>query len=231
MGSMAVTVLVTRPEPGAGETAARLRARGVTPILAPMLEISPVAGPPPPAADAILLTSRSGLLGLTDLSAPVFAVGAATAAAARAGGASAVASADGDAAGLAALVQARIPHGARLLLPTAEGQGTALAETLRAAEYVVHLHIAYAVRPAETLPAEAAEALAAHRIDHALFFSAETARAFVLVVRHHGIETAMRTIAACAISAATEVALSPFAWRRLRVAARPNQDSLLALIE
>jgi len=226
------TVLVTRPEPGAGETAARLERAGFVPILAPMLDIRPLAAPPPPPADAILLTSRNGLLGLPPgpITAPVFAVGRATERAARARGATAVAGADGNAEDLAALIRARLPAGSTLLLPAAAGQGGALAAALRAAGYAVHLHPCYEARPADTLPEPARAALAAGRIAAALFFSAETARAFVRAVRRAGLETATEPVTACAISPAVTVALEPLVWRHVRVAGRPNQEALLALL-
>lgn len=224
-------VLVTRPQPGAGETAARLAARGLVPILAPMLEIVPLAGPPLPATDAILLTSRNGLLALGRIDRPVFAVGTATAAAARAAGAAEVASAGGNARDLADLVRARLPPGASLVLPTAPGQGFALSAALRAAGYEVRVHPAYESRPVATLPLGASDALHAGRIGFALFFSAETARAFVAAVRRAGLQAAVGCVTAAAISAPVEVALRALAWRRLCVADRPNQDALLALIE
>jgi hypothetical protein len=36
---------------------------------------------------------------------------------------------------------------------------------------------------------------------------------------------------ALAISRRTETALAPLPWRRIRVASRPNQDELLALLQ
>lgn len=83
-------LLVLRPEPGASETAARARAIGLEPIVAPLFEIIAVGGPPVEAGryDAVLLTSANGArnapAGLTAL--PCFAVGESTARAARSAG-------------------------------------------------------------------------------------------------------------------------------------------------
>jgi uroporphyrinogen-III synthase len=85
-----VKLLILRPEPGASETAARARAIGLEPVVAPLFAIEPVAGPPVEAAryQAVLLTSANGARnapeGSTGL--PCFAVGESTAAAARAAG-------------------------------------------------------------------------------------------------------------------------------------------------
>lgn len=83
-------LLILRPQPGAEETAARARALGLEPVLAPLFKIERVAGPPvePERYDAILLTSANGARfappGAAAL--PCFAVGERTAAAARAAG-------------------------------------------------------------------------------------------------------------------------------------------------
>lgn len=83
-------ILVLRPEPGAGETARRLRDRGLEAIATPLFAIEPVAweAPDPASFDALLLTSANAvrhggdqLVRLRGL--PVHAVGQASAAAAR----------------------------------------------------------------------------------------------------------------------------------------------------
>ena len=61
-----MSVLVTRPQPGAAETARRLLALGRTPVLAPVLEIVPLAAdlPPPDGIQAVLITSANALAAL-----------------------------------------------------------------------------------------------------------------------------------------------------------------------
>ncbi len=141
-------VLITRPSPGAEETAARVAALGLDPVLAPMLAIRMLPGDwlLPARLDAVLLTSRNGLLGLPPslYATPLFAAGAATAAAARAHGFALVRSADADGAALRDLVRASVP-GKRpsLLLPTARGQGKKLAAGLRADGFAVHRRAVY----------------------------------------------------------------------------------------
>ena len=87
-------ILVTRPQPGAAQTAAALCARGHEPIVAPLLQIEILAEVDPKAADwaAILLTSANALPGIVKSAGrsawrgmPVFAVGDRTAQAARDG--------------------------------------------------------------------------------------------------------------------------------------------------
>ena len=82
-------LLILRPQPGADETAARARALGLSPIVAPLFIVRGLAWAPPPAAefDAIMLTSanaarRAGAGLAAFLGLPCYAVGDATAAAA-----------------------------------------------------------------------------------------------------------------------------------------------------
>jgi uroporphyrinogen-III synthase len=70
----------------------------------------------------------------------------------------------------------------------------------------------------------------AGRIGAALFFSAETARAFVaLVTADHAAEAAANTLAV-AIGAPAAAALAPLPWLAVRVADRPDQEAMLALL-
>src|SRR5690349_9915206 len=157
--SMPGGVLITRPEPGAAETARRVAALGWRPILAPAL----VLGPRPfawPAAQALLLTSRAAARALPprDMPAPwpVLAVGEATAAEARARGFARVAAAAGDAAALAEHAARTLdPAAGPLLLAVGEGYGAELAADLRARGFRVQRRVAYAARPAPALPEEA----------------------------------------------------------------------------
>jgi uroporphyrinogen-III synthase len=75
-------VLITRPEPGASETAHRIAALGLTPIVAPVLEIRATAGHLPPTNQiaAILLTSGNAVGALPQgyRHIPTLTVGAAT---------------------------------------------------------------------------------------------------------------------------------------------------------
>jgi uroporphyrinogen-III synthase len=84
--------------------------------------------------------------------------------------------------------------------------------------------------PVRTLPQGAAAALRAGQVRAVLFFSAETARAFVGLVHRAGLQETVRTVDACAIGAAAGVALQALPWRRIGVAATPDQDAMLALL-
>lgn len=227
-------VLVTRPSPAAEETAQRVSALGLRPIVAPLLAIRPVPAELPQDAAAVLITSGNAVDSLPTWARarPVFAVGDATAARVRAAGVAHVHSAGGNAADLAALVQRTLPaRSGALLLLTGKGQGIRLATLLRAQQRNVTVREIYETIPVPRLPPPAAAALRGGQLRAALFFSAETARQFVRLVSAAGLDASAQNTDACAISPATGVALDALRWRRIRIAARPTQDDMLALLQ
>ncbi|MDR3532838.1 MAG: uroporphyrinogen-III synthase [Rhodopila sp.] len=229
-----IRVLITRPEPGATQTAGRLRALGFFPVIAPLLSIAARDVRAPDDVAATLLTSRNAVAAcppsLRDR--PIFAVGTATAACAAEAGFSRVFNADGDASALANLVADTLsPGDGSLLLPTGQGQGTELATSLRRRGFRVVRRVAYQAVGVSALPEVAATHLRQHQLAAALFFSAETARLFVRLVQADGLAEAVCDVEAVSISERTAVALRPLTWRRVSVAAKPNQDAMLALLK
>jgi uroporphyrinogen-III synthase len=227
-------VLVTRPEPGASETAARLSALGFEPVLAPALVVAPRKVGVKSLPQAVLVTSGNAIPALPAAlrAVPLLAVGDATAARARAAGFSAVHSAGRDAAALAKLAAGLLaPSGGPLLLASGAGQGLALAADLRARGFTVRRRVAYAAAPAAALPAAARAALAAGAVRSALFFSPLSARRFVTILQRDIPAEVVQGIEALAISHPTEAALTALPWRRIRVASHPTQEALLALLQ
>jgi uroporphyrinogen-III synthase len=227
-------VLITRPEPGATESAARLAARGLFPIVAPVLSIVTMNISVPDRVAAILLTSRNAVAACRAAfhGCPVFAVGPATAIRAAEAGFRHVFNADGDATALADLVVARLsPTDGALFLPTGKGQGTELATSLRRHGFQVIRRIAYQAVGVPVLPEAAATHLRRSDLAAAMFFSAETSRHFVRLLRAAGLAEAVRNVEAVSISERAAVALRPLPWRRISVAAKPNQDAMLVLLD
>jgi uroporphyrinogen-III synthase len=228
-------ILITRPEPGAGETGRLVAGMGFVPLIAPALTIAALPARLPRAAGiaAVLVTSGNALAAcLPDFrDVPLFAVGDATAAKARGLGFRDVRSAAGNSAALADLVVRTVPRrGRTLLLVSGQGQGGALAGRLRDAGYRVARRVVYRSCPAAALPVGAAAALRAGSVRAALFFSAETVRAFAGLIRREGLRETLSSVDAFAIGAAAGVALQAMPWRRTVVAAKPTQDAMLALL-
>jgi uroporphyrinogen-III synthase len=228
-------VLITRPEPGASETAVRVAAMGYTPVVAPLLEIRTTRSPLPPAERiaAILLPSGNAvdMLPASYWNLPTLTVGDATARRATRTGFQNVTSADGDAVALAALARNRIrPRDGALLLACGRGQSQALAADLRGSGYRVPRRVVYEARPVSRLPDKARTALTDERTAAVLFFSAETARQFVRLVRAAKLTEHSRRLDAITIGASAGMALQALPWARIRVAGKPTQDAMLALL-
>ncbi len=224
-------VLVTRPEPGASETAQRLLALDYHPVVAPLLHIRRLEPALPEHVAAVLVTSGNAVPCLPDglHGTPLLAVGNTTADRARAAGFTRVTSADGDAAALADLARRACRPGAALLLATAHGQGASLAAALRGDGFVVHRRAVYAAEPVERMPPAALLALEAGTLAAALFLSAETARAFGRLLPEP-LQPVLAGIDALAIGQPAAEALRFLPWRRVRVSAKPTQDSMLAML-
>jgi uroporphyrinogen-III synthase len=229
-------VLVTRPEPGGSETAAHVAALGWEPVLAPALVLESrdfVI----PRCQALLLTSRAAARALPPPvpGLPVVAVGEATAVEARARGWADCRAADGTAESLVALIAATLDPGAGpLLLAVGQGYSLHVAAALRALGFRVIRRIAYAAAPAGHLPEPARQALSAGRVGGVLFHSPRSALCAMTLIRAAGLADVAprmevfaisRRVAQAAVSAA-----APFVWRAVHVAARPDEQAMLALL-
>jgi uroporphyrinogen-III synthase len=234
-----VRVLVTRPREDGEAIAALLAAAGHQPLLAPVLETRWFDGP---ALDlegvaAILATSANGVRALLRRTArrdvPIFAVGPQTAAEAQKAAFIHIENADGDAKALAEAVPRWLEPDAGLFLhvcgaPSSNSEtapSVQLAQMLAAKGYQVRREILYAVQPLP-LPAAAVEALKSGMVDMAMFFSPRSARIFMDQARGLKLEK----LAALCISPATAASLPKGLFGEIRIAAKPNQEALLALI-
>src|ERR1700761_2440428 len=106
--------LITRPQEDAADLAAALHARGIEPLVEPLLQIKPVSGASVDLdqVQALLFTSANGVRAFAALSdrrdLPTFTVGDKSAEAARSLGFSQIESAGGDVNALASLVGDRL---------------------------------------------------------------------------------------------------------------------------
>lgn len=226
-------VLVTRAEPGAGETAARLEVMGIEAVLSPMIALS-LATPLPPlpleGAQGLLFTSANGVRFFTEVSArrdlTAWCVGPATLEAARGAGFSAH-SAQGDADDLARLVieEADPADGPLVHVANAAAAGT-LAARLDAAGFEVRFVPLYRPDPARAFSETAARALSAHGLTGVLFHSAKGADAFAALAG--GLD--LSRTAAIAISQRAAAPVSGLGWARLVLADHPDEDHLMAAL-
>lgn len=233
-------VLVTRPREDAAALLAALERRGHETLLEPLFTIVPRDRIDWPAgheaAQALLVTSANGARAFARLDArrglPVFAVGDASAAAARDLGFTRVSSAAGNVDDLAALVKDRLdPAEGPLLHPAAGKLAGDLQGRLAAAGFTVLRAVLYDARHAEALSEACTRALNEGLIDVATFFSPRTAAAFVSLVEAANLSQACRNVTALCLSEAVAAQISGLSWRQVAVAARPEQDALLAELD
>jgi len=218
-------VWVTRAEPGAARTADRLTALGFEPVVVPLLTLAPLPGalnaaPEPEAVAVLALTSPNGVEAFAPLiprfrDHPVFAVGDATAEAARAAGFADVRSAAGDIHALARLIAAEAPPGP-LLAPGAREPAGDLPALLPD-------------RRVQRLPVYAAfetHAPAPGAFDAVMLHSPRAARALATDLPR---AASSGRLAVC-ISDAAAAPLRPFDFTQIRVAAAPDEPSMLSAL-
>jgi len=234
-----VRVLVTRPQPDGERTAAALRTRGHAVVLAPLLRIEPVADAILPGGPwaAILVTSANaaaigGHARVAELQAlPVLTVGAHSAQAMRAVGFNDVSLADGDVRALAALALSRLRRGASLLYLAGADRSADLAAALSPHGLRVDTVAIYRAVAADTLPAAAVDALATG-VGGVLHFSRRSAQAFVDTAQRAGLGAkAFAGPAHFCLSTQVAQPLKLAGAARIRIAAAPREDALLALVD
>jgi uroporphyrinogen-III synthase len=217
---------VTRPEPGASATAKRLAALGHEALLLPCLSVKTAVPRLPEHPAALVVTSGQAVPALPARlhNVPVFCVGDATAIKLREAGFTRVESAAGDAGDLYRLIVARRLAGLHVLA-VGERHGLALLARLREAGIVAARRKVYTVTKLQALPEDARGALAEGTLDAALFYSAETARAFAKL-NPPGTEQ----MQAYALSESVAQGLEGLPWAQIHVALAPTEADLMALL-
>jgi uroporphyrinogen-III synthase len=231
-------VLVTRPKPDGERTAETLRARGHEAVLAPLMRVEALPadfGGGPYAA--VLITSANAPRALAKhprrselLKIPAFAVGQASAEAAREAGFADVRSADGDASDLLRLALVHVGHAKKQLLYLAgEDRAGDLAGALAEHGLTAHTVVVYRAVMAP-FPPEAVRALSSGTVDGVLHFSRRSAALYVEGASAAGVlAPALRPKHYCFAAQTAEVLRAAGAAQTF-VAARPQESALLAMI-
>ncbi len=236
-----MAVLVTRPAPDNERTASALRARGFDVLLAPMLRFEPLALPADAGRDAaaVIATSSNALraaapqlTGSPVLELPLFAVGAHTAAQARAAGFTRVISAEGDADALRELIAngaaaGTIEPGATLLYLAGADVSRNLASELAERGFDVVTQTVYRMAQVTTLPRGVCEAFAANAIEAVLHYSRRSAAAFVAAIRADGVEISALAVPHCCMSANVAAALREAGATQVTISAHPDEKDML----
>jgi uroporphyrinogen-III synthase len=234
-------LIVTRPEPDANRTAQALRALGHEAIVSPVLDISADlrAALPKEEVQAVLVTSSNAVRALSAhpeakrlAGARLFAVGDRTALEAKRAGFARARSAGGDVDALAGVIAAELdPASGPLLYAAGDVQAGDLAGRLEGSGFRVQTAILYQARVRTRLAPAAAEALRGGSVDGVLVFSRRSAMAFASVLRADGLAPLAPHVICFCISQAAAEPLAAVTAGPIRVAARPDQLSLFALME
>jgi uroporphyrinogen-III synthase len=175
-------ILVTRPEPGASRTAARLAAGGFEPVVLPLTRIAPLEFTLPEGPfDAVIVTSAQALKAVRPghmLHLPIYAVGDTTAESAESAGFGQIITADGSVESIAALVKKRAEPAARLLYLCGRVRRPELETALGDAGFHLTAVETYDALPVTYLEEELAARLGPAPIEAVALMSAQAAALF-----------------------------------------------------
>jgi len=232
-------LLITRPAEDAAPLAEALTRKGHEVLLDSLIEIVPLDPMPALALEgvqAVLLTSANGARTLAtaterrDLK--LLAVGERTAIAARDAGFADVVSANGDVEDLTKLAIDELdPAKGRVLHVGGTALAGDLVGALGKAKFQAERVALYEARAATVLGGATIAAMGRGDLDGVLLFSPRTAGTFADLVKAADLDKACRALTAYCLSPAVAAALGGLQFGAVRVAERPEQESLLALID
>lgn len=231
----AVRILITRAEPDASAFAGQCRAHGFDPVLAPVMQIDLHKTPVNlTGVGALAFTSANGVRAFAANEArrdlPVFAVGAVTAAAAKAAGFCDVRAAGGDVDSLADHIASESATLEGCLLHLAgEDRAGDLVASLDARGVPAKRQTLYTAHATRALPPAVVDFLKSDPPEWAAFFSPRTARLFIELAHQAGLADALAQINAACLSDAVATAAGDL-WRAKRIAGARNAASLIAAI-
>ncbi len=230
-------MLVTRPEPDASDTAARLGALGIEAATCPLLipETLDTSLPDPSGFAALVVTSAQALKSLDErgvleryVHLPLYAVGDRTAEVAKSMGFAQAESASGAFADLVNLL-AHAPVEGPILYPAARHLSGDLARSLAPFGRMVITTEIYVMNPVEALPDAIATELASGAFDAVLFYSRRTAQTFVQVAGN-GIDPELRAaLGMLCISEAVAEPLLDAHFVRVGLADHPSEEAMMGL--
>ncbi|MCL6707371.1 uroporphyrinogen-III synthase [Pseudomonas sp. R2.Fl] len=239
-------VLVTRPEPAATRTAERLRALGHEPVVMPLSVARRFPQRATEALEAdlsgIVVTSAEAIRTLAEIDSaerawtrlPLFAVGEATAAAARDAGFETVVTGAGDGASLARLIEERSDmwSGANrpLLYLTGTPRSLSLETALEQTSVPFRICECYRMEFSHPSRDTQARALTDPIPDAVLHYSTESLRRFLGLSLIEERPDLLTQIVPVCMSATVAEHLPPAIRNRARIAPQPTEDSLLSLL-
>ncbi|MER8846411.1 MULTISPECIES: uroporphyrinogen-III synthase [Mesorhizobium] len=231
-------VLVTRPEPGASRTARKLEETGFEPLLLPLTETrampvdakgvpDDVAAVAITSANAVRHASRDIIAVLSNL--PCYAVGRSTAEAARKAGFLSVNEGPGDAEALADGMAIAF-SGKTIVYLCGRVRFHAFEQRLKAAHVQVHAVETYGTLAVTHSEEAVLQLISGQSVDAVLLYSAKAAAEMQVLARRPALQSAFENTHFFALSARIAVAFGDSTGKAMHVAARPDEEALLALL-
>ena len=231
-------IVVTRPQEDSERTAAALRERSHVVLVAPLLRVEHVPLTLNQIFGAVVITSANAAAAITDHPAragltalPLFAVGQRSAEAAHAVGFTDVHAAGGDAEDLVRLIAEERPDTrAPFLYLAGENRSVDLVAELAMHGIAAELAVIYRAVP---LPfsAELIDAVQSGAVDTVLHYSRRSAEQFITGAKVAGIAPQAVRLRHLCLSGPIAAVLIQAGARNVAVAKRPDEPSMMALIE
>jgi uroporphyrinogen-III synthase len=227
-------ILVTRPEPGASRTAARLAAAGFDPVVLPLTRIAPLDFTLPEGPfDAAIVTSAQALTAVRCqriLQLPVFAVGETTAQSAKSAGFGQVITAGGSTESIAALVRKCADPAARLLYLCGRVRRPELEAALVGAGFHLTAVETYDALPVVCSEEELAARLGPAPIEAVALMSALAAAQFAALARKPQLSPIFRSSEVFCFSQRISDALGKGTGWNVHVTRHASEDALVQLL-
>lgn len=231
-------ILITRPREDAEVFAAHLAKLNISSLIEPLLQIEPILPPPSlplEGVQAVLVTSANGIRALVDVTSrrdfPIFTVGQASAAAAKAVGFSSIASAGGDVHALAALVRERLhPKKGHLLHVAGTSLAGDLVLSLKDSGYDCRRVALYQAIQSDCFSPAVKSAFLQGKIDAVALFSPRTAAIFANLFLQAELRSIAGRIKIYALSKQVAAQIDKLPWLKILVAKRPDQDAMISLV-
>lgn len=231
-------VIVTRPQVDGERTATALRALGHEVLVAPLMQIEPIAANLAGNWGAVIVTSANAPNAIVENSArsaliklPLFAVGKRSAVAAQQAGFADVTSAGGDVRDLVCTLVARCADAkAPLLYLAGEDRAADLPRELSVRGIAAEMRVVYR---AVTVPFSAAliEAIEAGEVDAVLHFSRRSAENYIAGAKQRGIFGPAVRVRHFCLSAQVAEPLVGTGASRITIATRPDEAALIELLQ
>jgi len=230
-------LVVTRPQPDGERTAASLRARGHRVLLAPLMEIEPIAADLGGTWGAVVVTSANAPAAIGNnparaalLALPLYAVGRRSAQAAQLAGFTDVTAAGGDVHDLVRLIAEQHADAAVPLLYLAgENRAADLAGELAAHRIRAEMRVVYRAVTAP-FPPRLVAALEAGDVEGVLHFSRRSAENYVAGAREAGVVPSALAVRHYCLSQQVAEPLAAAGAKRVIVSPHPDETSLIELL-